>query len=552
VVLVTTGSGPLPSSRRLGLRIADRYLLEEEAGAGAMGIVYRGRDVHTGAVVAVKLLQAASYDALSRFEREAEVLSRLRHPQIVGYLAHGTADGKPYLVMEWLQGESLAQRLDRAPLRFLEAIDIGRAIAAALVSAHSQGIIHRDLKPGNVFLVGGSTADAKVVDFGIARLKKDGQTLTGTGEMLGTPAYMSPEQAVGARDVDARSDIYSLGATLFRCVTGEQPFEAENALSLMLALTTTSAPSVSTLAPGVPRDLATLIDAMLSSDPAQRPQSAMAVHQALTAARANPQAAHGVAAQGTFRMQRPRIALARSTMSKPKGTPWVVPAMIAGALVLGGLATVGIIALSQGGSAWGAAPAKEKKSKKQAQGSAAPAETGKAPAPAPAPVPAPGPGLLKSGESWCMIGALACGTLTVADPKSVDPMTLYGQALVVARAAEPKAEFSRAVWFNATAGTVDLRTGAMVAFHFSSDVMVNARDGRLAAWPDKSGFQASPFPKCSGVQSYEAAVAAGHPRGVPSLVIVNTENAPGAYGYLAQGASTTVLIDMMTCARKAP
>ena len=158
------------------------------------------------------------------------MLSGLRHPGIVTYLGHGRTADELYLVMEWLEGEDLGARLDAAGVSVDEAVQIGIQLASALAAAHAQGIVHRDLKPSNVFLADWRVDRMKLLDYGIAR-QAGTTTLTEVGMVVGTPAYMAPEQARGEREIDARTDVYGLGAVLFRCLAGRPPFEAQTPTS---------------------------------------------------------------------------------------------------------------------------------------------------------------------------------------------------------------------------------------------------------------------------------------------------------------------------------
>jgi tetratricopeptide (TPR) repeat protein len=249
-----------------------------------MGSVYRARDRTTGGVVAVKILKTSNQEGVRRFEREARILARLAHPGIVGYVAHGeTGDGDLFLAMEWLEGESLATRLSLRGLSLSESIALGRRVAAALGFAHASGIVHRDVKPSNIFLPGGSAERAKLVDFGIAHLNATDTQLTATGVMIGTPAYMAPEQARGERAVDARADIFSLGAVLYKCITGRPPFAAEDALGVLLKILSEAVVPPSTVRPGLPEELDRLLLRMLAKLPDERPSDGTVVATYLAA-----------------------------------------------------------------------------------------------------------------------------------------------------------------------------------------------------------------------------------------------------------------------------
>jgi serine/threonine protein kinase len=171
-----------------------------------MGTVYRAKDRFSGRAVALKVLTDPLGGERERFLREVRVLSDLKHPAIVRYVAHGeTQEHEPWLAMEWLDGETLGARLSREPLRVDEAILVGARVAEALGAAHARSIVHRDVKPGNIILVDKDAAQTKLIDFGVVRLKERDGARTRTGLMVGTPQYMSPEQARGTGEVDARS-----------------------------------------------------------------------------------------------------------------------------------------------------------------------------------------------------------------------------------------------------------------------------------------------------------------------------------------------------------
>lgn len=254
--------------------VDDRFEIERPANAGGMGVVYRARDRATGEPVALKVMQVAARDVRDRFEREAVILARLRHPAIVRYVAHGaTAEGEPYLVMEWLEGEDLHQRLARQGLSLDECLRLVRHVAEALAVAHERGVVHRDLKPPNLFLPGASIDAVKVLDFGIARLSAAaGAPRTGTGLLLGTPGYMAPEQARGEREIDGRADVFALGCVLFECLTGRPAFAGDHAMAILAKILFEEAPRPSELRPGLPVALDELVGVMLAKDPSARPR----------------------------------------------------------------------------------------------------------------------------------------------------------------------------------------------------------------------------------------------------------------------------------------
>ena len=203
--------------------LGERFDVETLIGSGGMGLVFRCFDRVDGRLVAVKVLQHREHIASERFAREAQVLASLVHPAIVRYVAHGTTlGGEPYLAMEWLDGETLADRLGRGPLGPRATAQLGARVLGALAAAHAHGIVHRDIKPSNLFLPDGDLERAKLLDFGIAR-RAHASPLTRPGGMVGTPAYMAPEQLRDGTEVDGRADVFGLGCVLCECLTGESP-----------------------------------------------------------------------------------------------------------------------------------------------------------------------------------------------------------------------------------------------------------------------------------------------------------------------------------------
>jgi len=258
--------------------IADRFEIEALAGAGGMGSVYRAYDRSTHARVALKVLLRESVHA-ARFAQEAELLCRLDHPQIVHYVAHGApgGSGPAYIAMEWLDGVSLRQRLERGALGVDQSVDIARQCAAALSAAHELGIVHRDIKPENLFLTDGRLDQVRVLDFGVALAQGAGQRMTRTGTPLGTIGYMAPEQVHGDTRIDARADLFSLGTVLFECLTGVPAFAAEHPLAVLAKLVFEDPPPLEDLAPLAPPELAALLARLLEKNPEGRPASAAEV-----------------------------------------------------------------------------------------------------------------------------------------------------------------------------------------------------------------------------------------------------------------------------------
>ena len=251
--------------------VAGRYSLERELGRGGMGIVYLAREVRLDRLVAIKLLPpalAGQGSLRDRFMREATTAARLSHPNIVPIHAVDEIGGFVFIVMAYVDGETLAQRVTgRGPMSASDVMRLLREVSWALAYAHAQGVVHRDVKPGNILLERG-TQRALVADFGIARsAHTSGETLA--GELLGTPEFMSPEQAAG-EPVDGRSDLYSLGVVGYYALSGALPFTAPSAQAVLAQHITRPAPSVASLARGAPRSLIRVIDRCLEKDPAAR------------------------------------------------------------------------------------------------------------------------------------------------------------------------------------------------------------------------------------------------------------------------------------------
>ncbi|KFE64610.1 serine/threonine-protein kinase [Hyalangium minutum] len=268
-----------PSPPRLGADtlapgrlLAGRFLLESLAGRGGMGSVYRAKDTQTGQTVALKLLHPMqSADGLQRFSREAELLAELRHPSIVSHVAHGFLEqGHPFLAMEWLEGEDLANRLGRQPLSLSETLTLMRHAADALATAHRHGIVHRDLKPSNLFLRHGRPEEVVLLDFGLARRTVPSQALTGSHVVLGTPGYMAPEQASGQGETTPSADIFSLGCVLYECLTGQPPFSAPHFAAVLAKILFTPPTPLRSVRTELPEVFQTLVDRMLAKDPHQR------------------------------------------------------------------------------------------------------------------------------------------------------------------------------------------------------------------------------------------------------------------------------------------
>ena len=315
------------------------YEIVAALGAGGMGEVYRALDTRLDRTVAIKILPPHFADDATRrqrFEREAKVVSGLNHPNICTLHDIGHQDGVDFIVMEFLEGESLAERIEKGPLSAPQVMQYGTQLASALDKAHRSGVTHRDLKPGNIIL---TKSGAKLLDFGLAKAEPStsmGKTLTDAtprplpmtkqGTIVGTVPYMSPEQLDG-KEADARSDIFSLGSVLYEMVTGNRAFQGQSEFSVASAILHKDPPPISTLQPLTPPALERTIRVCLAKDPDERWQSASDLWNELRwiseggsqsgAMTAFPPGSQtGVIASGAWRAVRPNIA-------------WIVAALFA-------------------------------------------------------------------------------------------------------------------------------------------------------------------------------------------------------------------------------
>ena len=266
-------------------RVVGGFRLLEPIGSGAMGTVFRATGPD-GRMAALKLMLHAGPiepELLRRFHREASI--RIDHPNICRVLAAGTdaAGGTPYIAFELLRGETL-DAAERGTLSPPETVGVGGQICAGLAAAHAMGVIHRDLKPANLFLC--ADGPVKLFDFGVALLWDDGRRsrLTQTGTVVGTPSYLSPEQAQGLGDVDARTDVWSLGIVLYEALCGKTPFDRQNALATMVAVLLEEPPPLAAQAPGIPQELVSVVEQAICKPREQRWQSTQAFADALGAA----------------------------------------------------------------------------------------------------------------------------------------------------------------------------------------------------------------------------------------------------------------------------
>lgn len=269
-----------PAARAALGRSIGRYQLLDVLGSGGMGTVYRARQAQLEKLVAVKLLdplRAGKQGAMTRFLREARAAAQIRHPHVVEVFDVGFDDGNAFLVMELLDGHDLAAHLAmRGRLELPEALELLAPVLAGVRAAHEAGVVHRDLKPSNIFLArrGRTLVNPVVLDFGVSRLLDDEElglgTVTSADTLIGTAAYVAPEQAKHSRLADDRSDQYALGVILYECVTGERPFRGESTYELLHAIATAAVPPPSELNPALPPAFDDVVLRALSRDPEQR------------------------------------------------------------------------------------------------------------------------------------------------------------------------------------------------------------------------------------------------------------------------------------------
>src|SRR3954462_10956004 len=324
---------PLAPGAKLG-----PYEIVSPIGAGGMGEVYRARDTRLDRSVAIKIVSGdvtANPELRQRFEREARSLSSLSHPHICALYDIGRENGSDYLVMEYLEGETLAKRLERGALPIRELLKAGVEVADALDKAHRQGLIHRDLKPSNIML---TKSGAKLLDFGLAKAQTPAMAVAATfdaataahptspitqqGFLVGTFQYMSPEQVQG-KEADSRSDIFAFGAVLYEMATGKRAFDGKSQIGIASAILEKEPEPISSVHPPAPPALEHIVDRALAKDPDERWQSASDIKAELkwiTASGSQPGLAHATAL-------RPRV--------KPT---WAIIGVLAGLAV--GLATI--------------------------------------------------------------------------------------------------------------------------------------------------------------------------------------------------------------------
>lgn len=422
----TLGRSELSMSLEIGQVIEGKYRIVRLLGEGGMGAVYEGENTKIQRRVAIKVLHpgySENRDVVSRFQREAQAAGRIGNDHILEVLDLGVLpDGSNFMVLEFLDGEPLASRIQRLGRMTPKQIaPIARQMMKGLAAAHNAGIVHRDLKPDNVFILkekAGHTDFVKIIDFGISKFQpltgSEGMRMTSTGAVMGTPYYMSPEQASGSREVDARSDLYTCGVILYECATGRVPFDGETFNQLMFKIVLSEPPPILDVVPGLDPAFATIIQKAMARETAQRFQTAHEFHDAIKhweetgASVAVPvSSSSGTVVAGMERGSLPSSAgvspgatAAGKTMGNATGGNWassqagatqVAPAQPKNSVLLAGIAggvllaagVIGAVVLLRGGSDHSAAAAQS------SAASAAPPAVAAAPAPVPSPVVTP-------------------------------------------------------------------------------------------------------------------------------------------------------------------
>jgi serine/threonine-protein kinase len=326
----------------VGQLIADRYELKDAVGTGGMSTVFCAHDTLLERDVALKLLHehhSRDDDYVERFRHEARAVAQLSHPSIVTVIDRGEADGRQFIVFEYVEGENLKELVSRGPLPVRRTLELGLEVARALAFAHAQGLVHRDVKPQNVLLSGDGRA--KVTDFGIARsLDAVGRTETGT--VLGTSHYIAPEQARGER-VDTKTDVYSFGVMLFEMLAGSVPFDGESFLAVAMRHVNEAPPSVLERRPETPLRLAGLIERCLAKAPEDRPDMDACVSElegALADLDALPDGEATMIARAPRELRRPARPRQRARRGSRRPLLLVLVGLAAAAAIVAGVLAV--------------------------------------------------------------------------------------------------------------------------------------------------------------------------------------------------------------------
>lgn len=323
-----------PLRKALEAKLGGQYRLIRLLGRGGMGAVYLARDLSLDREVAIKVVRTASDERAmhERFRREARTAARLSHPNIVPLYAFGEVEGMPYFVMGYVRGEALADRLHRdGKIPEDEARRILAEIADGLDHAHRQGVVHRDVKPDNV-LLDDESGRALLTDFGVAKGVGKSETLTQYGSVVGTPQYMSPEQAAGRADIDGRSDIYSLGVMAYAMLAGRLPFDGSSAADVLSKQITQEPAPLASMAPTVSDATAQAVQRCLAKDPAARWQDARSLKLALGMSEESqlPDALHVIEGRGMLALIIAGLFLLLSELMHPKtkSVPWVIATVV--------------------------------------------------------------------------------------------------------------------------------------------------------------------------------------------------------------------------------
>src|SRR4051812_30124 len=351
-----TALRPKGSDSLIGRTLAERYHILKRIGEGGMGRVYLGEHVKMNRQCAVKVMSPSlvnDADSAARFAREASNAARIIHPNVAAVFDFGESEGVVYLVMEYVEGEPLSRILMReAPLSLQRATDLAKQIADGLNAAHELGIIHRDLKPDNILVTRTRAGKevAKVVDFGIAKAIQENvnEGLTRTGQVIGTPEFMAPEQLYGDT-VDARSDLYALGCILHLMLTAQPPFDAPTREQMIKRRLAEEPASVQTIDPGIPDNVANVVSRLLARSPSDRYGSATEVKDALDgnlSRRTGFEARPSLSLRYTPRSA-PTVAFLHATQATTEVTevpPAPPPVKSRTKYVVGGLGLIGVAA----------------------------------------------------------------------------------------------------------------------------------------------------------------------------------------------------------------
>lgn len=344
-----------------------RYIIKSEIGRGGMATVFHAYDPRFERDVAIKVLpKEFLHDPQfrTRFEREAKTIALLEHPAIVPVYDFGEEDGQPYIVMRYMSGGSMSERIAQGAVPIEETVQLFNRLAPALDAAHAKGIIHRDLKPGNILY--DQYGNAFLSDFGIARLaQSSGTTLTG-GNILGTPAYMSPEQVQGDKEIDGRSDIYAMGVILFQMLTGNAPYQATTPARVMMMHILEPVPQILEAKKDLPAAIQTVILKAMAKNPADRYSTTAEMASALESVLVSSTPPRGSAT--VVSAPQVKIGLEKTRIQqKPSATAMGIPKAVepqkkslpVAGLILMGVIVMGILAIAVGGGIWVASNAKK-------------------------------------------------------------------------------------------------------------------------------------------------------------------------------------------------